>query len=245
MLQRLKCECGSWLDSPTSFCMACQREHAIGSGIFVKKELVVVKTFGVKGDESLSFERFDEDVSIRNLYETIAEKLYDRRVREIFISGEEKNLVEEAVEILRNFIFPFEISVSEVFPDSDDFFEKLERFLKVKRGLKEVHLDPERKIHGSHSTIIGGREGFNFLLTIARSPYVKKIVPGVIEGNATSPGGGVRIKLTRSDERGNIRALLIDGSSVQQIYVITTASNREEGEEILKLLKGDVCDLQK
>ncbi len=73
---------------------------------------------------------------------------------------------------------------------------------------------------------------------------MKKVVPGVIEGNATSIGGGVKLKLTRSDERGNVRALLIDGSSVQQVYVITTASSREEGEEVLRLLSGHVRDLQ-
>ena len=75
------------------------------------------------------------------------------------------------------------------------------------------------------------------MLRLASSPYVKKIVPGVIE-NAGVGGGGVRLKLTRCDARGNIRALLIDGASVQQVYIITTAGSREQGEEILKELRG-------
>ena len=95
-----------------------------------------------------------------------------------------------------------------------------------------------RKIHGTHSTIIGGREGKRLLLKVAGSPLVKKIIPGVIENKGTaSPSGGLRLKLTRSDARGNVRALLVEGSTVQEIRIVTSASSREEGEKVLYALK--------
>jgi len=96
-------------------------------------------------------------------------------------------------------------------------------------------IDPKRKIKGSHSTIIGGRDGRELLKRVAESEYVKKIIPGVIENKGTSKGS-VRLKMTRCDRNGNIRALLIHGGTVQQIYVITTARSEKEGEKIIKRL---------
>lgn len=189
---------------------------------------------GKHGNELLAFRRYEDEVSLRNLYEVIAEKVYERRVEELYISGKNRDLIYEAVESLKSFLYPFTVYVTDIFENSAEFFSKLEKNLRVRSSLKTVDLPPEDKIHGSHSTIIGGREGYSFILRLAKSPYVKKVVPGVIEGNATSSGGGVRIKLTRSDDKGNLKALLIDGATVQQIHVITTASTKEEGEAILK-----------
>ena len=97
-------------------------------------------------------------------------------------------------------------------------------------------IDPKRKIKGSHSTIIGGRDGRELLNRIAESEYVKKIIPGVIENKGTSKGS-VRLKMTRCDRNGNIRALLIHGGTVQQIYVITTARSEKEGEVVIERLR--------
>jgi len=108
--------------------------------------------------------------------------------------------------------------------------------VRIKKSLKKVNTKAEKKVHGSHSTIIGGREGMKLVYKLASSEYVKKIVPGVIENKGTV-SGGIRLKVTRSDEKGNIKALLIDGATVQKLHVITTASNKEEGEEILKILR--------
>ncbi len=200
---------------------------------------------GKYGNEFLNLRRYEEDVSIRNLYEVLAEKVYERRVKEVVISGESTELAEEALDILRNFLYPFQICITDPFDDPQKFFERYETALRIRRELVKVNINPEDKIQGSHSTIIGGREGRGLLLQLARSPYVKKVVPGVIEGNATSAGGGVKLKLTRCDDRGNVRALLIDGATVQQIHVITTASSKEEGVEILKILSGDVRSIHR
>jgi hypothetical protein len=145
-------------------------------------------------------------------------------------------MIDEACEHIRNFLFPFRVIQTDEFDSESDFFHELERFVKTKSSLKVITFPPEKKIHGSHSTIIGGREGYSLVLKLASSPYVKKVIPGVIE-NKNTKGGGVKLKMTRCDDRGNVRALLIDGATVQQLHVITTASSKEEGEEILKILK--------
>ncbi len=199
---------------------------------------------GKYGNEFLALSRYDEGVSVRNLYEVLAEKLYEKRVEEIVISGERAELLEEAFESLRDFLYPFHISITDLFETPQEFFKKYEVAVRTRKKLVKVDTRPEDKIQGSHSTIVGGRDGYILILQLAKSPYVKKVVPGVIEGNATSAGGGVRLKLTRCDERGNLRALLIDGATVQQVHVITTASSREEGEEILKILSADVRRLR-
>ena len=123
--------------------------------------------------------------------------------------------------------------------DLSDFVSNLRDFVLKKEELKKVNIPPEKKIQGSHTTIIGGRVGREYLYRVAMCEYVKKIVPGVITGNTTS-GGGVRFKVTRCDEKGNIRGILIDGSSVQEIHIITTAKNKEQGEIVLKILKGSL-----
>ncbi len=244
MLQRLICDCGAELSSEAAFCLNCGRRHAVGCGVYISEGRVFVRIFGEKGFEGFSIKRYDEDVSIRNLYEILAERVHSYRVEEIVVSGESRELIEEGREGLKSTLYPYEVSISDVFDSPHAFFERLEKVLRLKKELKAVDLPPEEKIHGSHSTIIGGREGYRLILALAKSQYVKKVVPGVIEGNATSIGGGVKLKLTRSDEKGNLRALLIDGSSVQQFHVITTATNKEEGEEVLKLLRGYVRSLQ-
>ncbi|WP_290598003.1 MULTISPECIES: DUF2103 domain-containing protein [unclassified Archaeoglobus] len=243
MLQRLICECGELLKSPTQYCLSCGRRYSLGSGIYVSKDRAQVFLVGRHGNEFLTFERYEDEISLRNLYEVIAEKVYERRIEEIYVSGESHDLIYEAVDLLKSFLYPFAISATDVFENSYEFFARLEKTLRTKSDLRTVDLLPEEKIQGSHSTIIGGRDGYALVMRLAKSPYVKKVVPGVIEGNATSVGGGVRLKLTRSDDRGNLRALLIDGATVQQIHVITTAATREEGETILKILSGDVRDL--
>lgn len=245
MSQRLICECGNLLSSPAQFCPFCNRSNALGCGIYVSERKVHAIVIGKHGNEFLTLSRYNEDLSIRNLYEVLAEKVYERRVEEIVISGERDELLDEAFHFLRDFLYPFHISITDPFDDPQEFFRRYERAVRTRKRLVKVNTRPEDKIQGSHSTIVGGREGYILILQLAKSPYVKKVVPGVIEGNATTAGGGVRLKLTRCDERGNLRALLIDGATVQQIHVITTASSREEGEEILKILSADVRRLRR
>jgi hypothetical protein len=236
MSQRLKCGCGFTLERPTHYCLNCGERNALGCGVYNSSKRVYVFFIGRTKNETISFKKYEDDASQRNLFELVAERIYERRVEEIVVSGESTEMIDEACEHIRNFLFPFRVIQTDEFDSESDFFHELERFVKTKSSLKVITFPPEKKIHGSHSTIIGGREGYSLVLKLASSPYVKKVIPGVIE-NKNTKGGGVKLKMTRCDDRGNVRALLIDGATVQQLHVITTASSKEEGEEILKILK--------
>ncbi len=223
--------CGNELKSKTAFCLYCGGRNAFGSGIYVKDGKLHLIFVGYE-NETLSFKIYDDEVSLRNLFEVCAEKIHERRVERVLVSGERKEFF--AKMLLKYSLSEVEVLVTDDM-EFDEFFEKLVGYFTRVRKIKKVHERPEEKIGGSHSTIIGGREGYSLVMKLASSPFVKKVVPGVIENKGTSQGG-VRLKLTRCDEKGNIRALLIHGAAVQQIYVITTASNREEGEVVLREL---------
>jgi hypothetical protein len=92
-----------------------------------------------------------------------------------------------------------------------------------------------RKFGGDHTTVIGGRRGRKIVLEISRSEFVKKVVPGVIRVGM-SPGG-FKAKFLRPDERGNLRLLLREGSTVQEVFIVTKASNSFEGMKIARELE--------
>ncbi len=93
-------------------------------------------------------------------------------------------------------------------------------------------LPPAEKNSGSHSTLIGGRTGLRAIQTVAGHPHVKKVIPGPIDAGGTGSQSGLRAKVTRADDGGNLRLLLRDGSSVQENRIVTTAADRETGERI-------------
>ncbi len=236
MSKRLRCTCGSELKSATGYCLNCGARNALACGLYNSDSKLYIFFVGRFKNEVISLKKYPEEPSLRNLFEISAEKIYERRVEDVYVSGNCSEKIEEVFYWLKDFLYPFNLMRTDVFSCEKDFFSELERFVRIKSKLKTVELPPEKKIQGSHSTIIGERDGYSLVLKLASSPYVKKVVPGVIENKGTA-SGGVRLKLTRCDEKGNIRALLIDGAAVQQLYVITTASNKEEGEQILKTLK--------
>lgn len=231
----MKCECGSELSYPTAYCLACGKKNALACGLYISSKIYLV--FIGKVIETLSFKIYDEEESIRNLFEVLAERIHDRRVEEVYVCGEDEKCIDFGFENLKRYsLSDLRIYVTQPM-GFDEFVSKLRDFVLKKEELKKVDIPPEEKIQGAHTTVIGGRHGREYLYRVACCEYVKKIVPGVITGGASSLGGGVRFKITRCDDKGNLRALLIDGSSVQEIYIITTAKNKEQGEIILKILK--------
>ncbi len=68
-------------------------------------------------------------------------------------------------------------------------------------------------------------------------PEVKRIVPSVIvvKGNAVA-GGAISGKVLRSDPRGNIRMIITHGTAVQEIRIITTVGDNEEGSRLVNEL---------
>lgn len=113
---------------------------------------------------------------------------------------------------------------------------------KGEPALEVVEASVAEKLGGMHSTLIGGRTGREALEVIASHPHVKKIIPGPIDAGGSSSRTGVRAKVTRADDNGNVRLLVRDGSSVQENRVVTTAGERELGERIRADLNDALTD---
>jgi hypothetical protein len=90
------------------------------------------------------------------------------------------------------------------------------------------------KLGGSHSTVIGGRSGKKIFRMISQHPKIKRIIPSVISVRGKSvSGGALTAKVLRPDSRGNLRLLLSQGTSSQEIRLITNIGNVEEGESLM------------
>ncbi|NPB01616.1 MAG: hypothetical protein GXO28_01735 [Methanopyri archaeon] len=121
--------------------------------------------------------------------------------------------------------------------------DSIEAELKAARELETVDVSPEDKIGGGHSTIIGGRRGREIVTAICSIPYVKKVVPGRIGAKGSRGGGGVRAKVSRVDERGNVKVLLSEGAATQEVFVVTTASDEEGGKTVARIIDGLLREL--
>jgi len=91
------------------------------------------------------------------------------------------------------------------------------------------------KIGGTHTTIIGGRAGKKLVRLVSQHPEIKKVIPSVISVKGLA-GGNLTGKVLRSDSRGNLRLLLSEGRSFQEIRLVTTVGTVEEGDRIMNEL---------
>jgi len=87
------------------------------------------------------------------------------------------------------------------------------------------------KLGGAHTTIIGGRAGKRIVKLVSQHPEIKKIIPSVISVKGTA-GGSLTGKVLRADARGNLRLLLSEGRSFQEIRLVTIVGTAEEGDRI-------------
>ncbi len=231
----MRCKCGFELKSRTSYCLACGRINALACGVYIGSKVYLISIGEVIDVDS--FDVYDDERSIVNLFEVLAERIHEKRVEDVYICGIDRKFIDFGFDNLKRCaVSDLKIYKTDPLP-FEDFVLKLKKFVFKKMELKKVDVPPEDKIQGSHKTVIGGRAGMEYLHRVAMCEYVKKIVPGVITCGGSS-GGGVRFKVTRCDEKGNIRGILIDGSTVQEIHIITTARDKEQGEIVLKMLKG-------
>ncbi len=97
------------------------------------------------------------------------------------------------------------------------------------------------KLGGAHSTVISGRTGKKVVRIVAKHPLVKRIVPTVIsvKGHA---GGKTTAKVLRPDARGNLRLLISSGTSAQELRIVTTVGNFEQGELLQRELNEMLSD---
>lgn len=170
-------------------------------------------------------------VELRNFAGQVADEIRRKRPESVYAAGARDPLRECRAQLHYEF---FRV------PDDDPVGHVRSR--RGERSLEVVRTPPKEKLGGSHSTLIGGRDGRAVVDAVAAHPHVKKIIPGPIDAGGSSARGGVRAKATRADGTGNVRLLLRDGSSVQENRVVTTAMDVETGERIRDDLNGALAE---
>ncbi|AHG03081.1 metal-binding protein [Halobacterium sp. DL1] len=220
--------CGTPLEKPGDYCLvcdtancdtvvaACDRDHATLT--FLDEESVVgrtdIATVPEEGGEA-------GVVELRNFAGRVADEIRRKRPEEVFVAGDH-DVISAVRADLRYEVFRV--------PSEDPVESVLER--RGERSLDVVDAPAGEKIGGRHSTVIGNRDGQRAIRTVAGHPNVKKVIPGPIDAGGSGSRTGVRAKVTRADDNGNLRLLVRDGSSVQENRVVTTAMDRDTGERV-------------
>jgi hypothetical protein len=220
--------CATPLDRPGDYCLTCDTANADAvvvaaardrAEVTMLREEAVVGTTTVTTTPEEDGER--EPVELRNFAGRVADEVRRKRPDDVFAGGDR--------DVLRTLRTDLHHRLYRV-PDEDPVEAVLDR--RGERTLEVVEVPPVEKLGGSHTTLIGGRDGQRAVTTVAGHPHVKKVVPGPIDAGGGSAEGGLRAKVTRADRNGNVRLLLRDGSSVQENRVVTTAMDRETGEQV-------------
>ena len=220
--------CASPLDRPGDYCLVCRSENADTVVVECTRERSTVTALfedEIVGERTVTTTPETDDrwgpTELRNFAGRVADEVRRKRPEEVYATGDRE--VINAVR--RELRYPF------YRVEDDDPIEAVRR----KRGepaLAVVEATVSEKLGGSHSTLIGGRDGRRAIETVAEHPHVKKIIPGPIDAGGSGSRSGVRAKATRADEHGNVRLLIRDGSSVQENRIVTTAGDRELGEYV-------------
>ena len=237
--------CGSPLDRPGDYCLVCDTANC---------DVVVVEfapdratlTFLREPDDDVgggaaaadggdgpsvvgettvtTVPEADEEgrpVQLRNFAGQVADEVRRKRPATVYAAGDRDALRETRAQLHH-----------ELLRVADDDPVAAVRGRYGGRAPEVVETPPREKLGGSHSTLIGGRGGRRAVGVVAGHPHVKKIVPGPIDAGGTGSRSSLRAKVTRADDTGNLRLLLRDGSSVQENRVVTTAGEREMGEQV-------------
>jgi len=218
--------CGTPLERPGDYCLVCDTANCDAVVVVFERdraELSMLDGEEVVGRTTITTVPEDdpeaEVVELRNFAGQVADEIRRKRPETVFAAGDRDVLREARAQLHHEF---YRVA-------GDDPVERvLER--RGERSLEVVDTPPREKLGGSHSTLIGGREGRRAIGVVADHPHVKKIVPGPIDAGGTGSRTGLRAKVTRADDNGNVRLLLRDGSSVQENRIVTTAMDRETGE---------------
>ncbi|SDC17835.1 DUF2103 domain-containing protein [Natrinema hispanicum] len=232
--------CASPLEKPGDYCLVCRDANTEAIVLEAARDRATI-TMLAGDDETHGDEPADPDEQIlgettitttpedgeneptelRNFAGLIGDEIRRKRPEEVYAGG-----TRDVIRAVRETIhYPF-YRVD----DADPVEAVLER--RGNRALDVVETPPAEKIGGSHTTLIGGRTGMEAIHAVAGHPHVKKVIPGPIDAGGKGSQSGMRAKVTRADDGGNVRMLLRDGSSVQENRVVTTARDREMGERI-------------
>ncbi len=220
-------QCASSLERPGDYCLVCRTQNADSVVLAVTRdhaEITILRDETVVGNTGVRTTPEDgenEVVELRNFAGRIADEVRRKRPEEVYAAGNR-----DVIRAIRAKLHHDFYRVGDENPVDEVLARRGERSLEV------VDLAPSEKLGGSHTTLIGNRDGMRVIREVASHPHVKKVIPGPINAGGASSDSGVRAKATRADENGNVRLLLRDGSSVQENRIVTTAMDRELGERI-------------
>jgi hypothetical protein len=221
-------QCAGGLERPGDYCLRCETRNADRIVLDLGRERAAVAA--LLGDDVVARRvvttRREESerwapTELRNYAGRIADEVHRKRPEEVYATGDRDTL--DAVRAQLHYPL-YRVR-------DEDPIEAVRR-----RGgdepLEVVEKSVAEKLGGTHSTLIGNRDGKRAVETVAAHPHVKKVIPGPIDAGGSGSNAGVRAKATRADEKGNVRLLVRDGSSVQENRIVTTAGDRESGEWI-------------
>ncbi len=222
-------QCASPLDRPGDYCLVCRTPNADTVVLDLGRERATVTALD---DETVLGRRVvtttpetsDSErglAELRNFAGLIADEVRRKRPEEVYAAGDR--------DVVRSVRGQLRYEFYRVGAD-DPVGQVLDR--RGDSPLEVVEASAAEKLGGAHSTLIGGRQGWRALETVAGHPHVKKIVPGPIDAGGSGSQSGLRAKATRADDNGNVRLLVRDGSSVQENRVVTTARDRDLGERV-------------
>jgi hypothetical protein len=222
--------CGSPLERPGDYCLVCRTPNADAVVLELDRDraaLTMLDDESVVGESTVTTTPEDGEetgvVELRNFAGRVADEVRRKRPDEVYAAGDREVLRATRGQLRYSF---YRIG------DADENPVEAVIARRGDRALEVVEATPAEKIGGSHSTLIGDRAGRTAIQTVAGHPHVKKIIPGPIDAGGSGSRTGVRAKATRAGENGNVRLLLRDGSSVQENRVVTTAKDRELGEQV-------------
>jgi len=222
-------QCASPLERPGDYCLVCRTANADTVVLELGGERATVTTLDdetVRGQRIVTTTPEPDDsertvAQLRNYAGKVADEVRRKRPEEVYATGDRHVLRAVRAQLHHDF---YRV-------DAEDPVEQvLER--RGESPLEVVEATAAEKLGGSHSTLIGGRQGWQALEAVAEHPHVKKIVPGPIDAGGSGSRSGLRAKATRADDNGNVRLLVRDGSSVQENRVVTTARDRNLGERV-------------
>ncbi len=240
--------CASPLEKPGDFCLVCREQNTEAVVLDASRDRATLTmlsgrdedrapdadaTDEIIGETTITTTPEDgekEVVELRNFAGLIGDEIRRKRPDEVYAGGR-RDVIRAVREDIHHQFYRVE--------DDDPVAAVLDR--RGSRALDVVETPPAERIGGSHSTLIGGRTGMRAIQTVASHPHVKKVIPGPIDAGGKGSQSGLRAKVTRADDGGNVRMLLRDGSSVQENRIVTTARDREMGERIRADLN-DVLD---
>lgn len=229
--------CGASLTKPGDFCLRCRAPNADGVVLDLddaSATLTILNGDTIVGETTITTTPQPgdlENTQQRNYVGRIADDIHRKRPETVYMAGDR--------ELLGRLRSELHYDCYRVDPNAPVTAALARRDTDA---LEVVDVPPAEKIGGSHSTLIGGRTGRKAVLIVAGHPHVKKVIPGRINPGSSDSRTGTRAKATRADPNGNVRLLIHTGSTVQENRIVTTATNRDLGEQIREDLNDRLGD---